>query len=162
MSEETVFVVDASALIDLETWFRKATFPSLWQKLLDMADQGLLICPRAVLGELEKKSENLHKCLKHNPALASDEVTVNIIEITKRLDKKYPKLKIGERRSTPNPRSADPWIVALALHKNGTVVSSEKSKPNAMEVYKIPDACRLEGVPCMKLPDFFEAIGIKL
>jgi len=162
VSQPSTYVIDTSALIDLEYLYRKATFPSLWEKLLKLAKDELLICPREVKRELEQKSDHLAKCIKQSNAVVSLEVSNQIVGLTKDIDLKYPMLKIGERRSTPNPLSADPWVIALAKWRNAKVVCSEKAKPSSQNVCKIPDACRRENLACLTLQDFFEDIGISL
>ncbi|MCX6644946.1 MAG: DUF4411 family protein, partial [bacterium] len=108
MNDSTVYVVDTSAIIDLAYWFRKSTFPSLWDQLKDLADQEVFCSPREVKRELEQKSDELAKCMSNNKVIISEEKTLEIVKDTADIDRKYPELKVGKRRSRPNPRSADP------------------------------------------------------
>jgi hypothetical protein len=162
VSNPVVYVVDTSAIIDLDKWFRKSTFPSLWEKLRSFADHGIFCCPREVKRELEQKSDELARCISNNKIVVSEEVTLEIVNDTAAIDKKYPQLKVGKRRSQPNPRSADPWIVALALKRKATVVSSEEPQPAATEIRTIPDACLREGIKCLSLPELFEELNISI
>jgi len=162
MSESNVYIVDTSAIIDLAYWFRKSTFPSLWEQLKELADQETFCSPREVKRELEVKSDELAKCVTNNNVIISEEKTLEIVTSTAEIDKKYPKLKVGKRRNRPNPRSADPWIIALALDMQAKVVSSEDPQPAATEIRTIPDACRHEGLECHSLPELFEELGIRI
>lgn len=154
-------VIDTSALIDLQEWYPRNTFPSLWDALEEAAKDGRLRCPREVLRELEKKNPDLHDWVKRNGIDVPDAVTVDLAKKAAAIDAKYPDLKKGRRRSTPNPRSADPWVVALAVSEKATVVSNERPRPNAQSVQQIPDACRLEGTRCVTLTEFFRDLGLR-
>ncbi len=162
MSKSTIYVVDTSAVIDLANWFRKKTFPSLWDELRDLAELGVFCCPREVRRELEQKSDELARCLSDNKIVISEELNLELVNETIEINKKYPLLIVGKRRNLPNPSSADPWIISLALKKQGKVVSSEEPISDANEIRTIPDACRKEGIKSLSITDFFEDLGINL
>lgn len=52
--------------------------------------------------------------------------------------------------------SADPFVIALAQARELTVVTSEKSKPSKP---RIPDVCKVLGVPCITLVEMFRKEG---
>ncbi len=59
-----------------------------------------------------------------------------------------------------NDRSvSDPFVVALAKHTNGTVVTGEKPRKSPNGRRKIPDACAELHVPCLNWFDFLTEIG---
>ena len=50
--------------------------------------------------------------------------------------------------------NADPFVIAKAATvEEGTVVSMEKGKPNAV---KVPNICEQFGIPCIDLEKFME------
>jgi uncharacterized protein DUF4411 len=51
---------------------------------------------------------------------------------------------------------ADPFVIACAKVKGGTVVTEEKLKPNAA---KIPNVCGHFQIPCINLEMFMRAMG---
>ena len=156
------YVIDASALIDFGFWYQRETLPSIWARLEELARDGRLLCPREVMRELQQRSQELAEWITDHSIVISDARTARIISRATEIDRKYPELKKGKRRNRPNPRSADPWIVALALEENAVVVCSEGSQPSATTIRTIPDACRRENVLCRTLPELLKELGIKL
>lgn len=59
----------------------------------------------------------------------------------------------GGRRS-----AADPFVIALAMVNNGTVVTQETATGH-IEKPRIPDVCDALGVPWLTLMGFIEAQG---
>ena len=59
----------------------------------------------------------------------------------------------GGRRS-----AADPFVIALAMVNNGTVVTEENATGNMTRPH-IPDVCGDLGVPCQNLMEYIEAQG---
>jgi hypothetical protein len=162
VSPSPIYIIDTSALIDLQDFYPRETFPSLWELFEDLAENGKLLCPREVSRELEKKSTELKEWIEGNDMVLSASETVDLAEKAADIDRKYPELKTGRRRRNPNPRSADPWVVALASKKNGVVVSSEHSQPAAQKIRAIPDACRVEGIKWLSLLQLFQELGVHL
>jgi len=62
---------------------------------------------------------------------------------------KFPKL-IDTNKTTAD---ADPFIIALALSRNCTVVTNERG--GTSDNPKIPYVCEYYGVKCLSLIDFF-------
>lgn len=154
------YVIDSSALIDLKEHYPEDTFPSLWERLEELASNGRLKCPREVLREIEKKNENLHDWLKNNAAVISDAETAKLAPVAAQIDSSYPELKKGRHSKFPKPRSADPWVVALASQKKGIVISTERPRPNAQKITQIPDVCRNESIRCLNLTEWFRELGL--
>ena len=63
------------------------------------------------------------------------------------------KSKQGGRRS-----GADPFIIALAMVNNGTVVTEENATGNMTKPH-IPDVCGDLGVTCLNLMEYIEEQG---
>lgn len=59
----------------------------------------------------------------------------------------------GRRRS-----GADPFVIGLAMVRNGTVVTEETARGNLTSP-RIPDVCGDLGVPCLNLMEYIEAQG---
>ncbi|WP_442914292.1 DUF4411 family protein [Kribbella sp. NBC_01245] len=56
------------------------------------------------------------------------------------------------------PRNgADPFVVALAYARNGTVVTQETAR--SLDKPRMPDVCDALGIPCMSLPQFVNGQG---
>ena len=161
MNLKNKYVIDTSALIDLRAFYRRSVFPGLWEAIEELISSGFLICPKEVLREIEKKEDELFAWAKIQKGFViSDEETVKLLPFVSEVDKKYPALKKGKRRSQPNPRSADPWVVGLGIKEGATVIAQESSKPNAEEIRSIPDACHQEAIKCLLLLEWFEELNL--
>lgn len=55
----------------------------------------------------------------------------------------------------PGKNGADPWVVALALDRDATVVTEERPS-GGLKSPKIPDVCRAEKVACMDVLEFIK------
>lgn len=57
---------------------------------------------------------------------------------------------------------ADPFVVALARARHGTVVTGERSRRAPTAPFKIPDACAHYGIPCIDWFAFLREVGWQL
>ena len=60
---------------------------------------------------------------------------------------------IGEQQRLKGTPVADPFVIACAKIKGGTVVTEEQLKPQAA---KIPNVCAHFNVPCIDLEKFMQ------
>jgi len=162
MTQDVVYCIDSSALIELRQRYPRAIFPALWQKLSELVRAGRLIAPREVKKEVAKDDE-LPSWVKHNRrvfvALTAAQVQ-RVGEILKR----FPGL-IDPTKEIPD---ADPFVIALALSENAenlfakhVVVTMERRSRGTKP--KIPDVCTAYGVECIfgstALTELFEGEG---
>ena len=149
---------DTSALI--EPWVRlypPDLFEPVWEKLVELAESGLIVAPADVRLELEKQKDDLHDWAKkvasalfHDPDRAVMEVFTDIVNT-------HPDfMKINSTKS-----GADPFVVALAqVHKLTVVTYETMAKKDAAP--KIPNVCAARGLECVQLVDVLRAEGFKL
>ena len=64
--------------------------------------------------------------------------------------------KIGAKQRLLGMPVADPFVIACAKIRNGTVVTEERWKANAA---KIPNVCKHFEVPCIDLEAFMNQLG---
>ena len=158
----TLHVADTSSLIDLQSRYPPDLFPSLWAIVERRIAEGKLVAPREVLRELEKRNDELLEWVKTQDGfILTDEETQDLIPEARRIRQTYPMLEAGGRRH-PNPRSADPWVVALAKSRQAAVITEEQSDPRQPDIRYIPDACKAEGIPSKRLLAWLRDIGLKL
>jgi hypothetical protein len=143
------YVIDTGALIDL--WRRRYprdVFGGLWEKIDKMVEGGDLIAPQEVLVELGKQRDELAKwAKKQKPFLSPDDEQLKRV---KDIMTRFVSL-VDTSGTAPN---ADPFVVALAISKGWSVVSSEH--PGGTSPRKrIPDVCAHYGIKCLSLLDFF-------
>lgn len=146
----TIYVIDSNALIDLN-WRRypEDLFGSLHRLVDELVTAHRLVSTEEVYRELEKQDDEAHAwCKKRRDIFApsADEALqrrlIAVLERTPTI--------VDPRR--PHKNAADPWLVALALHVRGAVVTEETSNPGA-RVARLPDVCAMERVPCIGLLD---------
>lgn len=152
------YCIDTSALIDL--WRRNYApdvFPSLWKDIENLISQGWLIAPHEVLVELERyfdKNDELLKWVKKRKQMLKDLDNEQINQM-RSISKQFPNF-VHKDKTIPE---ADPFVIALAMSKGWTVITSEQpanlnANPGARP--KIPDVCEHYDVRCIyKLLEFF-------
>ncbi len=146
------YSIDTSALI--EAWVRHYppdVFPTLWKRIEKLIGDGWLLAIDEVLRELERKSDDLHKWAKqHGRLFVSTDQAI--------MQRAGP--VINQFPSLADPQSqrgkADPFVIALAMERNLTVVTAERSKPTKP---RIPDVCQQLQVPCISLIKLFRWEG---
>lgn len=151
------FVIDASSLIDLEKYYPYTVFPSLWEFLFDMLDEGRLFSVNEVFEEL-KDSQIIWKKHKESFRDLNDNENEYLSEIM-HLDK-FEAFRRRGFRKTNGGTWADPYLVACGIaNENVTVVSQESSNKHPHSV--IPYVCGEYDVECIKFLDFLKENNFK-
>lgn len=146
------YVIDTSALID--SWrvnHPSDVFPTLWNMNLEsIYRERLLIAPQEVLNELKGRDDDLWKWARNHRSMfiKLDEEQMGLILLSEHQE------LIDEKKTTPD---ADPFVIALAVSKRWTVISSEHSNPGGNP--RIPDVCKKYNTKCVKIVDFFRERG---
>lgn len=132
------YCVDTSALIDAWVrWYPQEHFPTLWDKMENLIDNGRLISSEEVLQELERKEgDTLYKWAekRNHIFLPLDN---NIQSCHSSIIAKHPQLVDGRTGKS----FADPWVIATA-HKNDYIVVTGEKPTGSPDRPKIPDVCR--------------------
>lgn len=127
--------------------------PKLWPQIASMIMMGEVQAVDVVRDELSQRDDGVFMWAKEQKSLFVP-LTVDVQRETRAVLKRYPKLVgVGGGRS-----GADPFVVALAMANDGTVVTEEHATGNR-ERPKIPDACAGLGVPCINLLAFIREQG---
>jgi predicted nucleic acid-binding protein len=154
MTDARGYCVDTSALIDL--WRRRYPrdiFPSLWEKLESLIEEGVLVAPTEVKDELQKTDDDLAKWAREHKALFV-KMDAALQARVKEVLREHPGL-VDASKTIPD---ADPFVIALALERNLAVVCQEKRNPMPPP-RKIPDVCGRVGVECVELLELFRRVG---
>ncbi len=152
-----IYVFDTSAFVDLKAFF-PGTFRSLWKSLDEMVADGSLVSVREVKRELEAYNDpdviqewaKRHREIFETPDAAELEFVREILAIP------HFQALISAKAMLKGSPVADPFVIAAARNKRGTVVTKEKLKANAA---KIPNVCHHFNVPSMNLEEFMAAQG---
>ena len=148
------YSVDTSAII--EGWIRSFPpdlAPHAWMKIEESINDGLLVASEEVLIELEKKHDKIYEwaCQRKHMFVPTDEKIQEAVRSILRDHKKL--IDIGRNRS-----GADPFVIALALVKRLSVVTSENLS-GSLERPKIPDVCAALGIRCLNMVELFREQG---
>jgi hypothetical protein len=142
------YSIDTSAILDSWVrWHPPDSFPSLWNNIEKMINDGTLRATEEVKEELSKKDDDVYKWAKDRDNLFIP-LTPDIQIAASDILSKFPKL-VGAM----NERSqADVFVIALAMIENCTVITGEQygieNKP------KIPFVCNFYKIPCINMVGF--------
>ena len=150
----TMYVIDTNVFISLGLYYPKR-FPTIWERVNNLADSGSLVSVREVRRELETNcaSEHLlnwveqHRHIFHIP-------TNEECQIVSEIFKKNQYLGFVKRNNILKGMPvADPFIIAAAKAKGFCVVTQESNKSKGA---RIPTACIDLDVECIDLEGFLE------
>ena len=164
-----IYVFDTSSIRSLQHIF-PSVFKSIWNNLETLVDQQQVISTREVFNELERQdvSEEVmswakdHKLIFTTPAAPELQFVADIFKVN------HFHALIGAQQRLKGTPVADPFVIACARIRGGTVVTEEgwqrpsthppMPKPNAA---KIPNVCAHFSIPCIDLEAFMQQQGWK-
>jgi hypothetical protein len=143
-----IYSIDTSALV--HAWQRDYppdVFPSVWEKLDELATSDRLIsCDEALL-ELERGGDDLHEWAVDRPHIfrtPDQSVQTVVSDIVNRWPEVVPE-------ESHDGVWADPYIIAFAVVQSGTVITGEiRVGQNARRPH-IPNVCEALNVPWSNL-----------
>jgi hypothetical protein len=144
--------VQQTLLIGMQRNYPRDVFPSLWAALEAAIDAGQVCICNAVLEELERGTDDLHKWAKDYQGLLC-EITQADVDLAVTISNAYPDWVREERNA------ADPFVVAHAANESRTIVTDES--PAAANVapqnQKVPSVAAGYGVSAIKFFEFARA-----
>ena len=154
--KEPKYVLDANAFINMQRHHPHDVFVSLWSKMANLIDEGLVISADEVFDELSAGDDFLLKWVKQRKS-AFIPSGHDIQYLVRDILQKYPTLVTGSRKAN----GSDPFVIALAKLKNCTLVSDETRAGDGQPV-KIPNVCEAYGVRLIKFVDFLREVKISM
>jgi hypothetical protein len=149
---------DTSAILNgRRDLFMPETFGSVWAAIEGMIATGQVRAVDEVKRELDKKSDEAHAWAKQCKGLFVP-LDHDIQKATRTVLAESPRL-LGLRSGPRN--GADPFVIGLALARQGTVVTQETLSGSDAKP-RMPDVCEALGVPWMTLPQFINLQGWSL
>jgi Domain of unknown function (DUF4411) len=147
-----IFVFDNSSLSKLKHFYPNV-FKSVWDGLDTLVKDGSLVSTREVWNELERGEPHPHtnewlKARRHIFAIPTPEELQFVSTI---FAIQHFQALIGIKQQLRGTPVADPFVIAAAKVRNGTVVTEEAFKTNAP---KIPNVCDHFKIPCINLEQF--------
>ena len=150
------YVIDTSSLTEMRRVYPTDIFPSAWKKLTDMAEAGILISAEDVYEELSAFDDEVLKWAKSQSQIFYP-LDHDVQEQAAKILASHPSL-IDLKK---NKSSADPFIIATAIHNGCTLVTEEKLSNSPVKV-KIPDVCKDYDIDCINLVEMFRRESLRL
>lgn len=149
-----IYIFDTNSISHLKFFF-PTIFQSIWDGLAQMVQDGTFISTREVWNELQGWSRDEHPIpwLKAHKALFTTPLNEELRFVAQILKEKRFQGLIEEKQRLKGTPVADPFVIACAKVRGGTVVTEEKWKPNS---HKIPNICKHFDIPVTNLEGFME------
>lgn len=161
-----IYVFDTSSLRSLQHFY-PSVFNAIWAGLDTLIQQQNLISTREVWNEIEGQAitADLLAWAKQNKQIFTTPDTAELQFVAQIFQIPHFQSLIGEQQRLKGTPVADPFVIACAKIKGGTVVTEEgwdrssltlSPKPNAA---KIPNVCQNFSLPCTNLEGFMQQQG---
>jgi len=152
----SIYVIDASALILLSQHYPKEVFSSLWGSIEDLIKAKNVLAPHQVFKEIEQGGDEiLTKWCKANTRMFLNN-TPDVIKLMQEIIQKHPTLV--------NPyatrETADPFLIALARSLKSNVSNSKPiivTDENNAKIDRIPQVSKTYGLESVKLTGMFQS-----
>ena len=153
-----LYSLDTNALIDAwNEWYSTYSHPTFWVKLEELARQGKLKISDTVLWELEEiEGDALTEWCKDREGFLcypSDQAIQSAVGDLLNRYRNFGSTGLGAKNY------ADPFVVALAKQNSGCHVVTHERATGNMNGPRIPDICRSEGIPIIRLPRLVQMEG---
>ena len=152
-----LYVFDANVWIDLGRHQPPDIYVNLWTQIDASIANGTICSPEEVLVELSAGTDGLDEKLKQREGLfvpLDEDCQHAVQEITDNCD--------GFVDPESDRDRGDPFVVALARVRGGTVVTKERPRRGPTGRPRIPDACDQFQVPWLHWFNFLKIIGWRL
>ncbi len=146
-----LYCIDTSAILDgRRRYYPAQQFPTLWSKIEDLADSGMMYTSESVISELQGKDDEIYKWAKQH--LPVRDITEAVESIIQGLIHQYPAI-VDESK---NPYNTDPSLIALAQLSGNTVIVTGERLSAPHERIRIPNICRDLGISYVNLIGLME------
>lgn len=152
-----IYVFDTGSFSKLKHYF-PGVFATLWSGLDGMVKAGSLLSTKEVKRELQNGSPDPHvdAWIKENSHIFTTPTGQELQIVASILSISHFQSIIGEQQRLKGTPVADPFVIAAAKARAGTVVTEEIYKPHSA---KIPNICEHLNVPCTNLEGFMALQG---
>ena len=168
VDQRPLYVIDTSALIDLQVAYGPQMTSSVWDFVGVMADDGRLTAPAAVYRELKDKADRVARwAAAHRSMFVRD--TPGLYRRAKA--EVVPRFLSPDGQLRMKPKAADPDVVALALIKRDSdagnlfrravcvvaherLIGSRRNQPASRP--SLPEVCTALGLECIRMSEMIE------
>ena len=143
-----VYVFDSNIFVDLQRRQPIDLYPSVWEKISRLMDDGVIISSHEVYEEIQAGSDDLAEWVKlREKSFVPSEESIQLI--VREILVRYRALVEGGKKKN----NADPFVIAVAKANNCKVVTSE-SPSGGQQPPKIPNVCSALNIECMSFVAF--------
>lgn len=166
MAPTKKFSIDADVLIQSHRERMPLDIaPGFWEGLEEAGRAGRVIVIRSVFKEIASGGDELAAWIQEREAIfvqedRDDETQLRYADLTAKIADRQPQYRLHALEEFFG--KADSWLVAQAAAHDCVVVTQEAMAPDGLRQVKIPDACALLKVPCVKTIELIRTLGIKL
>jgi hypothetical protein len=144
----TKYIFDTNIFITLQQRQPIDVYPSLWERIGELMDEGMVFSSQEVLEEILVGDDALSQWVK--PRFSVFLPTSEIVQEKARdILKQYRGLVEGGKKKN----NADPFVIALA-QLEGFVVVTEEGHSNSEKAPKIPNVCDGLDIQCINFVTF--------
>ncbi len=150
------YIIDTCSLIQLRRAYPLDVFPSVWAKVGNMADAGILISIEDVYEELQIQDDEVSEWAKQHSDMFLPLDGIVQIKALQILSTHRDLVDLKKRKS-----GADPFVIATALVYSCILVTEEEPSrsPNKL---KIPDTCKDYNIQCIQLLEMLRLENFRL
>ncbi|MCC7633622.1 PIN domain-containing protein [Stenotrophomonas rhizophila] len=152
-----IYVFDTASFSKLKHYY-PGVFATLWAGLDSMVKAGTLLSTKEVKRELQNGEPDQHvdAWVSANGHIFTTPTAQELQIVSSILAISHFQSLIGEKQRLKGTPVADPFVIAAAKARAGTVVTEELFKMNSA---KMPNICEYFNVPCTNLEGFMALQG---
>jgi hypothetical protein len=152
-----MYVLDTNVISSLHKNYYRKRFVSLWEEFDQLVADGMVTSTREAYHELHDGVAGADtEWAKANAKLFATPDAKEATFVATIYSVAHFQANIEKQKLIRGGRNADAFIVARAFAIDGTVVTMERLKPNAV---KIPNICAHFSIPYLDLEGFMEKEG---
>ena len=149
-----IYIFDNSSLSRLKHFYPEV-FVSIWTGLDDLVQQNKLVSTKEVWNEAQRGQviPFVYEWLKDRKHIFTTPEAAELRFVSEIFRVKHFHSIIGNKQRLNGTPVADPFVIACAKIRGGTVVTEEELKPNSA---RIPTVCQHFGIECISLEGFMK------
>ena len=150
-----IYVFDTSSLIVLNNYYPD-TFKLLWSGMGALVSRGEIISTREVLKEIQTFTDRVFilQWAKDHKAIFTKPTNPKLVFVQDIFAVPHFQALIDQKALLRGTPVADPFVIAAAAVREGTVVTQEVLKKHAA---KIPNVGEYFKIPCINLEEFMKS-----
>lgn len=151
-----VYIFDTNSFQVLSHYYPE-NFPTVWDNIELLIEEGRFISAREVLKELENGGANQNQFIlnwiKSHKKIFLTPTTDEMIFVSQIFKVQHFQQLVGAKQRLKGTPVADPFIIACAKIRGGCVITEEVLKENSA---KIPNICKHFEIDCTNVEGFMK------